>query len=324
MFSALRGDVHSDVDEHVRRWVDAGILSEQQAEAIRRLESRTDTSEPTPRLSLVSEVSVYLGSLLALMGGAFIVGQAWEDLALAGRLSIGLAVAALGFVAGALLIRLDDAGARRLASFMWAVGTGGVAIGVTVVLDRWSFEEEAWNFVVLGVPIATIGIGLWRNLDRPLQMLTAVLGVALVVGGIGALVELSPWVGGLAVWATSVAAGSQALAGRLRPEVYVLAAASIAAIISASALGELNTHLGPAFAAITAAGVVAIGLMQHRNSILVIGVLGFLQSLTAVLATTFSGPVGAMGVAVVGLVLVVVVLQRSIHGGDGSGSIPAT
>ena len=70
--------------------------------------------------------------------------------------------------------------------------------------------------------------------------------------------------------------------------------------------------------------MVAIGLMQHRNSILVIGVLGFLQSLTAVLATTFSGPVGAMGVAVAGLVLVVAVLQRSIHGGDGSGSIPAT
>lgn len=320
--------ISRSLDEGLRQWVDAGIVTADQADAIRRFEQpAADVPiEPPagPRMSLISEVAVYLGSLLALMGGAFIVGQAWEGLAFAGRLAIGLAEAALGFVAGAFLIRIDDAGTRRLASFMWAIGTGGVVIGVATVLDRWTFEDGAWNAVAVGVPVAVIGAGLWRNLDRPLQMLTTVVGVGLVVGGIGSVIGLSPWIGGLGLWAVSAAAAWFALRERLHPEVYVLAAASIGAILGAAALGELNNHLGPAFAALTAAGVVGIGLTQHRNSILVIGVLGFLQSLAAVLATTFSGPIGAMGVALAGFVLVVVVLQRSIGRGNGTGTTAAT
>ena len=49
---------------------------------------------------------------------------------------IGFAVAALGFVAGARLVGLDDAArTRRLASFMWLIGTGGVALAAATLAD---------------------------------------------------------------------------------------------------------------------------------------------------------------------------------------------
>ena len=135
------------LDEHTGQWVEHGLVTSDQVDAIRAFEQH-ETAEP--RFSIVAELAVYLGSVLALMSGAMMVGPNWEALRTAGQMAIGLAIAALGFVAGARLIRLDDGGTRRLASFMWLIGTGGIALTLGAIVDTAAFQSPAWNVVVIG------------------------------------------------------------------------------------------------------------------------------------------------------------------------------
>jgi hypothetical protein len=299
-------------DDHAAGWVEHGLVSDDQVEAIREFE-RSRAPEPA-RLSIVAELAVYLGSALALMSGAVMVGQRWDALGLAGRVAIGVAVAVLGFLAGARLVRLGDAGARRLASFMWVIGAGGVALVAGTLADAAEFEEPGWNLLMIGAPVLVIGAGLWRNLDRPLQVLTAAIGFGLTLGGVGALLSTPPAVGGVLIWLLALGVGTLAITQRLRPELYVLGVASVAAMIGALTLTDVSEVLGSAAATVTAAGIVAVGLARHLTPILVIGVLAFLQSLQGLLLTTLNGAVATMGVAVVGLVIVVVVVVRSTRG----------
>jgi hypothetical protein len=304
---------HDWLDDHAPDWVEHGLVSSEQIDAIRDYE-REHAPEPT-RLPLLAELAVYLGSALALMSGAMMVGQAWDSLGLGGQVGIWIAIALLGFVAGTRLIHLDDPGTRRLASFMWLVGTGGVALAAAAIAARAEFEEPGWNVLIVGIPVLAIGASLWRNLDRPLQVLTTGVGAGLTLGGVGALLSVPPWIGGILIWLTALIVGALAMTRRLRPELYVLGVAAIAAMIGALMLTDVDEIVGSAAATATAAGIVAVGLARHLVPILVIGVLAFLQSLQGLLLTTLNGAVAAMGVAVVGFAIVIVVIVRSTRGG---------
>jgi hypothetical protein len=312
LFTPRPNRPHDWLDDHAAAWVEHGLVSSDQIDAIREFEH--EHAPAPPRLSLIAELAVYLGSALALMSGAMMTGQAWDSLGVGGRVGIGLALAALGFVAGTRLMHLDDPGTRRLASFMWLIGTGGIALAAAALADAAQFDEPGWNLLIVGVPVTAAGALLWRNLDRPLQVLTTAVGVGLTLGGIGALLSVSTWLGGILIWLTALAIGALATTQRLRPELYVLGVAAIAAWFGALMLTELNEILGPAAATVTAAGIVAVGLARHLVPILVIGVLAFLQALQGLLLATVSGAVAAMGVAIVGLAIVVVVIVRSTRG----------
>ena len=302
---------HSWLDEHTEQWVEQGLVSSDQVDAIRDFEQH---ERPEPQLSMVAELAVYLGSVLALMSGAMMVGPNWDALRTAGQMAIGLAVAALGFLAGGRLIRLDDPGTRRLASFMWLIGTGGVALTLGAVVDAAAFDEPAWNLLIIGLPVCALGAVLWRNRERPLQVFTTAVGAGLAFGGVGALLDAPAWVGGIAVWTIAVLIGYLAVAQVLRPEMYVLAVASVAAMIGASMLFDISELTALIAATITASGIVAVGLARHFVPILVIGVLAFLQSLQGLLMTTLSGALAAAAVAVAGLVVVIIVIARSTRG----------
>ncbi len=296
-------------DEHAGTWVEHGLVSNDQVEAIREFELASTSS--AARLPIVAELAVYLGSVLALMSGAMIVAQTWDTMNLTVRVAIGVVLAALGFVAGARLIRLDDAGTRRLASFMWLIGTGGVALATGVLVDDAAFAEPGWNAILIGLPVLVIGGALWRNLERPLQVATTAIGAGLTLGGLGALAGIPPWTGGIIVWLTAVLLTALATSQRVRPELYVLAVAAVAAMLGAVMLADLSELAGAAAATVTAAGIVAVGLARHFVPILVIGVISFLQSLQGLLTTTLDGTMAAGFVAALGVTMVVVVIARS-------------
>ena len=324
MHGRRTGRAESDwLDEHADTWVEQGLVSSDQVDAIRTFEharAHTDSGSgdaEAPRLSIVAELAVYLGSVVTLMSGAMLAGQRWDSLGTGGRAGIGLVIAALGFAAGARLIHLDDPSSRRLASFMWLIGTGGVALAVAVLADRGDFEEPGWNVLLVGVPVMVIGAALWRNLDRPLQVLTTAVGAGLAVGGIGALLSIPPWVGGILVWCAGVAIGASAVTQRLRPELYVLGIAAVTAMLGALMLADASEFTAAIAGTVTAAGVVGVGLWRHLVPILVIGVFAFLQSLQGLLMIVLDGALAALVVAAAGLVVVVVVIVRSTRPSPG-------
>lgn len=299
--------------EHCASWVEAGILTDGQAQEIRQLETPEREQATAPVLGVTAEVLVYVGSLLALMSGIVVVGASWEQLAFAGRLAIGLAVVLVAFLAGAVLVRIGEAGTNRVGSFLWLIGTGGVVLVMATCFEQFDVNHGGWNAVLIGLPVLAIGAALWRNLDRPLQLLTTVAGLALVAGGLTVALGSPVWATGVVVWLVSLLAGRLTLAGHVTPAWLTLALAAVGAIVGAMMLTDFNMHLGPAAAALTAAGIVAVGLRVGRMMLVVIGVLGLVQTLQILVATTFAGPVAAMMLGAAGLLTVALVLLRTLH-----------
>jgi uncharacterized membrane protein len=301
---------HGDwLDRHTDDWVRAGLVSEEQAGAIRNFEE--GTAAPA-RLPVVAEVAAYLGSVLALMAGSIVVAQRWDDLTVVGRVALGAAIAVVGFVGGAWLVRMDEAGTRRLGGFLWTLAAGGVGMVAAILGDERGLDADDGSLLlVIGIPVLAVGVGLWRNLDRPLQLLTSVAGFGIILGGIGTALDLEPWQGGLVIWSVSVAFGLAALWTSIEPRLVALVVAPIGAWIGATMLMEESERWAPVLAAVTAAVVVFVGIREHLVPVLVVGVFTFLISTQMLLQTTLSGAGASLVVAVIGLAVVVVAVYRA-------------
>lgn len=301
---------HGDwLDRHAHDWARAGLVSDDQADAILRYEER---AAPAVRLPIMAEVAAYLGSVLAIMAGSIVVGERWDDLTVAGRVALGAAIAVVGFVAGSWLIHLGESGTLRLGGFLWAVGAGGVGL-VAAVLgeDRGLVADDGRLLLVIGSPILLIGVLLWRNLDRPLQFLTAVTGSAICLAGVGQALDLEAAEVGAAVWLIGALFGLLTLGVSLEPRTIALVTAAFTSWFGAMILMDWNDRLAPVLAAATASAGVVVGIRERAVPVLVVGVITFLIAIQALLQTTFSGAWSSLVVAVIGLLLVIAAVFRA-------------
>jgi len=316
-FQRLRSDT--------QRWVAAGIVSSEQAEAILRLEETgagSDTAaggrgpSPQARLPLVAELVSYLGIILVSVSGALIIRRFWGDLHVGGRLAIGVGVAAVGLVGGTLIAQLGDAGARRLGAFLWLCGTGGVGLLVGVAADAaWDHDQDTTVFCA-GLAVLGVSVALWRNLDRPLQLLSALVGAGMVAVGLGLVVHLSLTAleVGVLVWCAAVVLGLLGWRRVVHPELVALIVAEVGALWAAVTIASSHPGFGLVLGAATAAAGVGSGLALKRLPVVVVGILGFLGFLGGILGRYLNGPAAALGVFVVGIVLVLVAIRYGMRG----------
>jgi Predicted membrane protein (DUF2157) len=302
------------LDDHVQRWVRAGVVSPDQGQAIIRLEAGA-ASPPPPsaasRLSIISEAVVYGGSALALSGGSFVIVRSWESVPFVARIAVGLVVAVVGFVGGRALHAMHEPGAERLAGFLWLVGAGGVALATGVSVREAGVETPELIAIPTGSMVAFVGAVLWRNRERPLQLLTTVVGLMVASSSTVSYFDGRPWVGGIALWVAALVVGALAATGRLHPQLFTLMLAAVGLLVACAMLSDLSEHLTAPVGLVTAAGVVVAALSLHRTPVLVIGVVGGLIFLQALFSLYFRGPLASAAVALTGLALVAVVLVRS-------------
>ena len=304
---------HDTIDRRADEWVAAGIVSPGQAEEIKRFE-HDDEPESSGRLTVAAELAAYFGSVLALMGGAVLVGRRWDDIGLGARSAIAAGIALVGFLAGRWLVQQHESGTDRLGAFMWVVGAGGWAMLVGLVVDEYGPERSEWVAIAVGVALASVGVALWRNLDRPLQLLTAAAGVLVAFLATAELVDLRVWLGGIVFIVLGSVVAIAAAAGRLRPRLIGIAVGAAGAYGGAIALGDFNRHLGPVAALAVGLVVVAGALVGREMLLLVLGVFGTLIATQALLATTLSGAAASAVVALLGLVVVIVAVGRTARG----------
>lgn len=302
---------HDDwLDRHAADWVREGFVSADQAEAIRDFEHHH--TEPSARLTIGAEVASYLGSVLALMGGAFVVGRRWDELGYSGRMTLAVAIALVGFAAGAWLLRVGEAGTSRLGGFMWVIGVGGVAMAAALTTDRHVTGDDGWIAVYTGSVVLALGLALWRNRDRPLQFLTAAAGFGVLTGGIGELLDPPTWVFSAVFMTSGVIVAWLALGAGLVPRELAVATGAFAAFVGALALTDVDRHLGPVTGLVVAAALVVTALLERHVPLLVMGVIGTLIATQTLLTTTFDGAIASMIVAIIGLALVLGAVLRTL------------
>lgn len=313
------------LEGHAQEWVAAGLISDQQADSIRHFEHLDDEQPVVPqRLTIVAEVASYLGSVIAFAGGVAIVGPNWEKLGTVGQLVLAFAIAAVGFSVGSWLVHLGELGTERLGSFLWLIGTGGVAMAAAVIMHEIDPRDEAWEAIVVGVPILGLGLGLWRNLDRPLQLVTAAAGVGVVLGGVGALLEVSMWVAAPAVWVASVAFGTLAGFGRVRPRLVALCTAAVGMMIGSFMFADESERLAAIVAVASAAVIVGYALRDRSWPLVALGLFAFFMATTSMMQTVLHGMLARLVAVLIGLAVVGFVAMRAQRmGSAGRGSRPA-
>jgi hypothetical protein len=306
---------------HVERWREVGIITQDQGDRILQFEAAKDGAlvtggrreTPSRRLSLSAELVSYLGLVLVLASGAILVSRLWHGLEVWGRLSVGVLVAVVGFVAARAVLRFDEEGSTRLGWLFWLLGTGGLAMTIAVATDRVGGQRASWTMSVTGFAVVIVSVVLWRNLERPLQFLSAVLGVVVMVAGVVQFTHREPsaLAIGLFAWTAGVVLGALALKN-VRPALVAMLVGQGAAFMGSMAMIASEGRIAGFICGLSVAiAGVSIGLKKQEAPVVTLGVISFFVLVLRVLSYYLRGPGAMLAAFALGVVLVAVVIWRA-------------
>lgn len=304
------------------RWVEAGLITPEQGEAITAFESRE--AGPPRRISLVAEALGYVGAVLALAGGGSALGQVWEDLDLWARPVIlgGAAVALL--IGGWLIRREQEPALRRLSGVLWFLSAGAVAAATALIfVDLVQGSDELAVFGT-GAAATLYGGALWFLQRRALQQVAVLSGlIVTLVGGLLLLPgETSSWVFALAVWGLGAIWALLGLGRIVEPSWAAVPLGALAALIAPSvAVDEFGWMYLVALG--TAGALIAASVFLGQTWLLGPGAVGMFVFVTSAIVKYFGETVGVpvalalAGAAVLVLALVVARARRFTGGPRG-------
>jgi hypothetical protein len=306
-------------EEHLTRWVAAGLISADQAVAIRRFEAASASpagGQPGPstgaradRRSQIAEAVGYVGAALAIGALALLLSELWDGLLLGGRLALaGIVTASLGGAWWVLRERTEPAVAR-LTSVLGA-GTVAAAGWLTSVAVRDGLERsyQDTQFAV-AVVVAVVAVGLYLPRRRGLPQIAAYVGIALVIaaGLERTPLELSSWWWGVVFWALGVTWVLLGAGGWVRPGRVAELLGGLAALVAllVNAFGAQRASL-LVLATVTAVVFVVVAVLRDRTSALVVGASGLFVFVPQLTFEVFGDRIGAPAtLLMVGLLLVV-------------------
>lgn len=312
--------------ESLDRWVQRDLISRAQADAILAAElgpppetlDRGDRGGPTVAdrrpTSLVGEALGYVGSILVLVAAATIAGWFWADLGVLGRLAVTAVSAAALLAAGAVLPPRLGAPGQRLRAVSWLLGTILVAVTVGLAGDEVLALDGATTGLLAATVATVVAVLLWMRSRAFLQHGAAVTALAVTVGlATGRLPGADETVVGLALCGFGVAwilLGQGVLnrtlsAGAAREAALFGGAVAVVAVL----LLTLGSGWGTALALLTAAVLVAAGIVLGELVLLIVGAVATLIVVPWVLERWFPDTlVAPVAVLVIGAVLMVIAL----------------
>ena len=280
-------------------WVDAGLITNEQARAIRQHD--VDPRErrvvpvvvPSPETGppLVIEALGYLGGLVMLTGAGTLAAIYWADL------STGLRLAVIGATAFALVVAgfavphgLGDA-AGRLRSVLWAAGVAATAGFFGVFSTELLGRHDEHALVVIGAGTAVVAGILWRLRATWLQQLS--LFVPLMVAAVGTGMELtstsSSWAGA-ATWAVAIVWVVCSWAGQLEPRVTGVSLGVLGAVLGTMLM---HTDAGIALGLATSVAAAVVALWERNLPWLGLAAIALLWTMPRAADAWFPGRLSA-------------------------------
>jgi hypothetical protein len=306
--------------DHLHLWVDASLISPDEADAIETFEHVTQPEAvPTPRrIPLVTEALAYVGIALAAAAGAVLLGDRWDEFTPAARaISIG-ASAAVVFLAGLSLLRSQDEAIARLASILWLIATGLLAADAFLIAhDVLDMRGRAPTFV-MGVTTTIVGGALYAIRRRGPQQVGLLAGLFMLAGVVST--DLTVAFG--AVWVVAVAWVVLGLAHRLPPSWTALVTGAVAALYAPLMMQQGSSHVGMWLGLATGVAFIVASVLLHETVLLAFGAVGAFVYLIQVIARLFGGtagmPIALLAVGAVVLATAVWLARRSTRTGPRS------
>lgn len=300
----------------LHRWVDAGLLTEEQAARIEESEERAGNLN-SPVRDLVPEALGYLGGVLVLVAVVLFSVRYWSDLGDGRRFGIVAGAAVLLFVGGHLVGRTvgrtvgrsaggtrQSTAGTRLRSVLWFLSTAAVAGALGLFGAELLRLNENNSILLTAAGTAIYALALWSRERTVLQQIATFVAATATAGA--ALAELpitdqawNSFAIGIAIWwvsASWVGLGSttSSVAARVLGSVGMLVAA----------LAGIEFLWGHLLGLTSVALLILAGLLTKQLAVLGIGAAGTLLLVPTTLLTYFPGTIAApVAVLLVGAVL---------------------
>jgi hypothetical protein len=306
-----RNPVDDGLDGVLRRAVEAGIVSAEQADAVLAAE-RGRSGQQWPgrgRRLPVTEALGYLGGLLAISGAVTLAVQYWQDVPIVGRLALLAAVAIATWLVGSRLADEAAPALIRLRGALWFASS--VAVAAFAGQFVWNVAHGSQETVALSAGAAgAIHAGLlWRGQYRPAQHLACLAGVLAAVGGATALSSAGDSAVGLAV---AVVGALWVAGGWLRllpPAALALVGGGVAVLVALATTTGDWPEAAPLLGLAAAAAFIAGGGGTDRTALTVIGLAGAFGYLPWTVGHFFAGSLGVpLAMLLCGVALLVVTL----------------
>lgn len=323
-----------DLETRLARWVAAGLVEPDQAEAITRFEARRDPSTSLPHTASAdgrapdgppsrhpagrpgtahgsqvagAEAVGYVGAALVLGALGRIVAEVWPELLAWGRLTLAALVAVLAFATAAALVATPRAALQRLVSVALTVGVIATAwLGGLVASELLGWREAPVAVAASGAAFAAaVPIYVWRR--RALAQATALattVALALSLVFLPRLEVTTSWVG-LLLWGLGLAWLLAGRGGWLTPARLAGVLGGLLALLGAQvgSFGDARL-LWLSLAIATAAALVGAAVYGDTLSDLVVGALGLFVLMPQLVFELFGDAIGApAALLIVGLLL---------------------
>lgn len=321
--------------DQAQRWVDLGIITPEQADAIRADQVLHPAgqlpTEPLPagppgppgppepgqppvagppvpaptgpvNTSLLAEALGYLGGALILVAFGIATGRFWDDLSTSARLGLAVAAATGMFAAGTAVPVGTGPAARRLRSVLWLVSTCLAAGSLGIAGDALGLEDEhLLLFAATGT--ALYAAVLWWRHHHLLQHLILVTALSTTLAAATSLLPDSETSPAASVWALGVTWYLLGWAGILRPRRE---AGLIGAAVAAGATLFFAPELwGTPLALLTLAVMAGLAVKLRDLPLLALDAVAALMVLPAIVTRYFPGALSAAAaLLVVGVLLV--------------------
>jgi hypothetical protein len=192
----------SDLINALESWVAAGLITDDQAQAIQEHESRARERE----LPGWVEPVAYLGAALIAVA-LFLFGvQVWNQLATWGQVALSALITLVLIVTGMTLRRFDSAPAYRAASFAWFLAVAGVAATSALIFSDVLELDFDWASLLTAVVSLVSGVGLYLVARTTLQQVAIAGATAFLLATLPGVLPLGEeaWMFGLVFLAVGV------------------------------------------------------------------------------------------------------------------------
>lgn len=302
------------VQDHLERWLSAGVLDASTAERVRAYEA--SRAAPAGDRPTIVEALIYLGLAIGAVGVIVLVAANWERLAPWAHIAAPATPAALALAAGQALRSSTAPGLRRGGAVLWAGAVALTALTITAIglESGWSEGDTA---IAAGLAASFVAAGLWAlepSHPQVLALEASLLQLGFSLGALPEEGEFSVPAAGLTVALFGAASIGLAEAGLLRPRLTARVAA--AAVLAAGTLmlhADENERLwAELLAPAVGAGLVLLGI-NRPTFVYVAGGVGvlFVGLIALVLRRVEDPSLAALALMFLGALLIGTVMLLS-------------
>jgi hypothetical protein len=187
--------------DRLQKWVEAGLVTQDQATAIERFEE-SESSSRSEGLSPGMEVVAYVGAAVTLVALIIIVAQYFEEIGDWGQVALGAVVTIALLAAGEKFAESPNPSSMRASLLARFLSVAAVALTTGLIVKAMGWADDHGDETMLIVSVVALGLAgwLWTRSRTSIQMIAlAITSFAVTMTSIDvALILPSRWVWALA------------------------------------------------------------------------------------------------------------------------------